>query len=153
MNHPPFYYLSEVETNVVQCSLEPFTWELFANQFLCNTFQFQFKASLCCTMHCENLLMHTSVLIYAVQEHPPHPPTPHLHCALAKISSMCCFIMHLVLNIARQFVERKILHRFAVRRCSTYYYTPLLPRTKPFLSKPSHMWRSSMQKRAVATNP
>ena len=32
-------------------------------------------------------------------------------------------------------------------------YTPLLPRTKPFLSKPSHMWRSSMQKRAVATNP
>ena len=54
----------------------------------------------------------------------PPPPDPHLHCTLAKISSMCCFIMHLVLNIARQFVERMILHQFAVRHCSTYYSTP-----------------------------
>ena len=82
----------------------------------------------------------------------PGPPICIVHWPKS-VQTMCCFIMHLVLNIARQFVERMILHRFAVRRCSTYYYTPLLPRTKPFLSKPSHMWRSSMQKRAVATNP
>ena len=142
INHPPYYYLSEVETNVVQRSLEPFSRELFANQFLCNAAS-NLKASLLCrTMHCENLPTHSCLLISAVQD----PPT-HLHWTLAKISSMRCFIMHLVLNIARQFVERKILNQFAVIQCSTYSDPPLIAKKKTILCKPSHMWRSSMQKR------
>ena len=79
------------------------------------------------------------------------PSPPHLHWTLAKISSMRCFIMHLVLNIARQFVERKILNQFAVIQCSTYSDPPSLPRRKPFCVNPLICEEVQCKKGGVAT--
>ena len=144
INHPPYYYLSEVETNVVQRSLEPFSRELFANQFLCNAAS-NLKASLLCrTMHCENLPTHSCLLISAVQDPPP---------TLALNTGQNQFNALLYYAFSAEYCKAVCWKKDFKPVCShTVFHIlwsppPLIAKKKTILCKPSHMWRSSMQKR------
>ena len=100
------------------------------------TFSYQKKKTLsylCCCCSFSSLCRDP---VAAVQERSPFTLLA-LHTllyTLTRISSMRCFIMHLVLNIAGQcfFYERKIWNQLTVRYCSVYSALPPHAKKKSF---------------------